>query len=243
MKKLFFLLLFPVALLAQKTQPGAPFYDAPGGKQLFTAKDSIPVYTTPHEKSGYYNTSSLWLVEGTGDRDVLEPGTVLYNLKGAESGVVDAEITVADAGTAPGKYRKSHTLVRLEGVVFGNRLKEGSIPEEIIPGLFAQKGLAQRNTVERLKNEWTFVETSDYEACLAMDAGNHITGPDHLKMGLVFKVGQSLPFAVVSREIPLAIPKVKETRQEGELYFYYLQKPNAGTHEAVYDIILNYLPL
>jgi hypothetical protein len=242
MKKMVFCLALPLGMMAQVTKPNAEFYKQPGGTLLYTATDSVPVHTMP-AADGFFNTSSLWLVAGTGDVDALAPGTVLYGMEGQALGKVQAETFVADASTAPGKFRKSHTLVRLEGYLHQSRLNESTVPELAIPALMQAKGMDQRKQMDRIRNSWKTVETDDLIGYLAMDRGARVDPKPEMKMALVFKPGQAQPFAVVSRGIALQLPKVKETKTEGDLYFYYFQKPNAAVHEAVDNLVLPFLPL
>lgn len=242
MTKMLFACALPLGLMAQMTKPNAEFYNKPGGQLLYTATDSVQVHTVP-AKDGFYTTSSLWLVPGTGDVDALSAGTTLFNLEGRAVGKVQAETFVADASTAPGKFRKSHTLIRLEGYLHQSRLNEATVPELAIPAMLQAKGMEQRKQMDRIRNTWKTVETDDYLAHLALDRGARVDNKDELKMALVFKPGQAQPFVVVSRGIALQLPKVKETKTEAELYFYYFQKPNAAAHEAVDNLILPYLPL
>ncbi len=218
--------------------------DAPAGKSVFSLKDSSRFCAFPSNSEWvkvaikvYVKNTDLVDGELVADAELLNESrqviaTSLQNMK------------VSQTAMAEGRKFKGMSRVVVEGVIHKTRLQRNTVPEWELADLLSVKMRSEQDErMNRLFESQKFEKRESDEFVFMVKRQDECTLEDEAPFRIIVVLRGSTVFAVLTNGTHFSGPKVKETRLEGQVEFVYFQKASPKVHEAISEMMYNYLPL
>lgn len=235
-----------LSLAAQRTDDDVQVKDASNENVIFELNSSVEVCAMP-QGTGFYNVHFTGFVKRVDFADgFLAEGSILYNEDLEEVGktVVEFE-NVPDSLWDIRRFR-DYIQIEIHGQLHKTKFDESTVPELEYESILRLKSRAeQEQRVEQMLENLSFIERNedDLTFYIKRQTGLAIKYYDNepFRMMIVLRGGR--PYCIVTNNIEFSAPKLKETKENDPYRFYYFQKSRPELHEAITNVMYDYVPL
>ena len=249
MRKLMVLisLLAGSLLQAQIIEDETTVLDKPNGEALFKLNADVGVYSYDPEEGWFKIRREAWITPSDlPDEKYLYPGTVLKDEGGKKIGEVLKEVKIRDKRKLDGYRGDDRIIVVLEGYVFKTKIKDGTVPEDKVNELLAEKNRSvQTAGFQELFDMYDFEqkEFDEFTAYALREKHKTAAEEQDFRMIVVFR-GETSVFAVITNDHAVTAPKIKDEYDDPPFHILYLYKPPSSQKDLIENTILyNFLSL
>lgn len=240
-----FLVIAGYAGSAQVLEEEASFADKARGKELFTLNKGQSLYTYEPE-DGWYKARKLVFVKAKdiGDKK-LSVGADFYDEEEQKIGKALEALRLYELDTVEVFRGDPRYKAVIEGWVFKTKLEEGSIPEQELSRILAIKNRTEQGRYFEELWENTEAERREFDEFVAYaikEVNKTTQEVQDFRLVMIFR-GESTPYAVISNDHQINVPKVKDRWEDGDFTIQYLFKPSSGQKETIEEILFTFLAL
>lgn len=238
----FFTLQLPA--IAQFSKSDAQILDTIEGRKIATLVDSTRISIGPQQSGWYAVTFKAVVPQSQIDGDsILAAETVLLNRDKMEIGKTFEPIKV-QYQTIDKRGLRKHYEVLITAYIKGTQLHFRSIPERGLEHIINnEKANAQREKLEEYFEKMGFVQDIGEGFTVWAYLDEPATFGDPTYRCLVLLKGETLLYAVVSRNEIMALDKLKDQRTHNTGNYYFFQRPPDRTWDEITNLVYNYIPL
>ena len=248
MKKYLFLIitLFSLVASAQLLEGKTKLLKADNSdaEALFELNADTRIYTYQPEYGWYKMRVEAYVAQVSVSDKEIAAGTELQNKDGDIIGKTLTDFRVKESRLED-KYRgEKRMIVILEGYVFKTKIKEETMPEDVITKALATKNRTEQNAMlEDLYDLYDFEkrEFEDFEVHVLREDGKTLNEEKDFRI-IVINRGYGV-FGIVTNAQDITLPKVKEVYEDGKFKSQFLYKPSAAQKTLMEDILYTYLAL
>lgn len=234
-------LLLCSILNAQIIEDETAVLDKPNGEPLFKLNAGLGVYSYDPEEGWFKIRREAWVMPSDlPDEKYLYPGTVLKDEDGKKIGEVLKEVKIRDKRKLEGYRGDNRVIVVLEGYVFKTKIKDGSLPEERINELLAEKSRpVQTAGFQELFELYDFEEKDfdEFTAYAMREEHKTAATEQDFRVIIIFR-GETSVFAVITNDHQITAPKIKDEYDDPPFHILYLYKPSSAQKDLIENTIL-----
>lgn len=246
MKNIFAVLFlaFSVCAQAQITKGEVSLTNNPDGQKIATLADSTRI-AIGRQENGWYKTTTKVLVPkiavGADSTLAAEVNFIDKNKKIVGKSLAETKVEFKQAD-GRGFYKYYEILIT--GYLKSYGIHYRSIPEKGLEEILNDPKVAGRQ--DRLaeffkNNNFKKQNFGDYDAWIYLDEVASLEEPTYRTI-VVFR-GETMIFAVISRDETMTLDKLKDTRKSSTGVFHYYQKPSEAIEKQMQDIAYSFIPL
>lgn len=218
--------------------------DKSDAEPLFELNADVPFYTYSPEYGWYKMRVEAYVPQQALSEKELLAGTELQNKDGEVIGKTILDLRVKEFKEED-KYRGEKRMrVILQGYVFKTKIKEATMPEDVVNKALATKNRTEQNEMlEALYKTYDFEEREfeDFTAYAMREKGKTLDEESDFRL-IVIKRGYGV-FGVVTNDQLVELPKVKGTWEEGKLKAQFVYKPTTAQLTLIEDMVYTFLAL
>lgn len=250
--KIYIPLLLALALglqnsTAQELKTKASFSLTARGTEIFELEAGQKFYSFPVDADGWYKIKKIVYFPASALSDEhLVAGSKLLDEDEKVIGKTLEDVRVYEIDTIEQFRGEDRLRGVIRGYIFRTKLKAESVPEEVIGEILVEKN---RNLQQaRFAELWHLhnAEKRKFGGGLiayAIRAKNESTRPEQdFRVIVVFR-GETMPYAVITNNQDVKLPKVKEEWEEGSLKVQSLFKTSPAQKEEIEKIMYSFLAL
>ncbi len=229
---------------AQFLEEQTEFSKTARGEAIFVLGQGQQIYTYEPEDSWYKARKAVYLkMEDLGDKRV-SAGTVFYNKDEEVIGRALQDLKLYDIDTIEGFRKDDRIKAVIQGYVFKTKIVDGSIPEEALTEIFAIKNRNEQQRLIKSMHEaygGTMSELDEMEIRVIYEDNKVSSEEKDFRLIMVFR-GTS-PYAIITNDHTVDLPKIKELWEQDEFRVYYFYKASASQKARIEELIYNFLAL
>ncbi len=233
------------ALSAQILEENTQLLSAARGDAAFELNAGEHIYTYQGEDGWYKARKMVYLKAADIDENRLRAGAKLYNEDEEEIGKSIVELKLYELDTIEAFRGDNSYRAIIQGYVFETKLEDGSVPEERLGAIMATKNRTQQQEMFAelwANNEAENEEVGEYNVWVIYENDKTTRENKDFRLIMVFR-GKATPYAVITNDHEVELPKVKEVWEDGEFKIQYLFKASASQKEKIEELIYKYLAL
>ena len=248
MRKLIFSLSFLLSatVFGQKTDDDVQVKDASNENVVFELNSFVDVCAMP-KGDGFYDVHFVGFVKQIDFAEgFLSEGATLYTEELEEVGRTKVEFeNVPDSIWDVRRFR-DYVQIEISGLLHKTKFEESTIPELEYESILRLKSrVEQEERVEQMLENLSFIERAEDDLTFYIKRQTGLSvkflEKEPFRMIIVLRGGR--PYCVVTNEVPFSAPKIKEKKEQEPYTFYYFQKSRPEIHEAITEVMYDYVPL
>lgn len=242
---LWLLLGFAGQSQAQFLEERAQLLDKARGEAAFELNGGEHLYTYQGEDGWYKVRKLVYLKVSDISEGRLRAGAELYNADEEEIGKSTLDLKLYELDTIPSFRGEDKYRAVIQGYVFETKLEDGSVPEEQLGKIMATKNRTEQQEMFAelwANNEAVNENEGEYNVWVIYEKDKTTREQQDFRLIMVFR-GKATPYAVITNDHKVELPKVKEVWEDGEFKIQYLFKASASQKEKVEELIYKYLAL
>lgn len=240
-----FLSLVVFQTKAQFLEEQAQFSVRARGEAAFELKGGEHIYTYQGVDGWYKSRKMVYLKAADIADGQLRAGATLHNEEEEAIGKSILDLKLYDLDTIEAFRGEDFYRAVIQGYIFETKLEDGSVPEEQLGKIMATKNRSQQQ--EMFAELWsdTKAENEDedeYNVWVVYEENKTTREDKDFRLIMVFR-GKATPYAVITNDHEVELPKVKDVWEDGEFKIQYLFKASASQKEKIESLIYKYLAL
>jgi hypothetical protein len=233
-------------LSAQILENNTDILNAERGTASFKLNAGQSLYSYEPSAEGWYKVRKVvYLKMGSNAEKTILAGTKLYNKSDEQIGEVLEEIKAKELDTIEGFRSGDRIIAVLEGFIFKTKIEDNSIPEQRVESILQNRNRdEQQKQFATLKNDYEVEKRKfdEFTALVLREENKTLAAEKDFRIIVVFRDGTST-YAVITNGHNIAVPKVKDTWDDGNLKITYLYKPSTSQREEIDSILFTFLAL